>query len=148
MTIYIGADHAGFEQKEFLVKYLTELDYRVEDMGAQNYVEDDDFNEYADKVVEMVLQNPVNRGILICASGEGMAMTANRYPRIRAALATTQELAKESRTDNDSNILSLSAKYCSLEENKQIVKIWLETEFSQNSRHIRRIQKMDEKWLK
>ena len=109
MTIFIGADHRGFKQKNEIYKLLLKLGYNVIDNGAHNYDEDDDYPIFAFKVAEGVVLKKGSKGILICGSGVGMCIAANKVKGIRAVFANNAKIAKKSRDDNDSNILCLSA---------------------------------------
>lgn len=139
--IYLGSDHAGYEMKEDIKKYLTDLDHPVEDLGAYSD-EPSDYPEFAYAVAEKIIEKKA-RGILFCGSGEGMAIAANRLKGARASVVWNEDIARETREDNDSNILSLPSRYLKLEEARKIVKAWLETPFSQAERHVRRIKKLE-----
>ena len=149
--IYVASDHAGFELKEKLLVYLGELGYVVEDMGAYVYNEKDDYPEFISKAAEEVSKDPENSlGIVLGGSGEGEAMVADRYPGVRAAVyyGGNLEIVKLSREHNDSNILSLGARFLKEEEAKEAVKLWIETPFSQDERHVRRIKEIEELKIK
>ena len=137
--IYLGADHRGFELKEKLKSYLTEIGYDWEDRGAFVYDKDDDYPDFAKAVAESVVQNAENRGILICGSGIGIAIAANKIKGIRAGTVMKPEQAEWAVDDEDLNVLALSAKSLSQEETQAIVKTFLEIKFSGAERHIRRI---------
>jgi ribose 5-phosphate isomerase B len=148
MKVYIGADHAGFALKEKIKEWLKEWDYVFEDMGAFALNEEDDYPDYIAPVARAVAQDPQNtRGIILGGSGQGEAMVANRFPGVRAAVyyGSSEDIIRLSREHNDANILSLGARFVSEEEVKEAVKAWLETEFKGEERHIRRIQKIDQK---
>jgi ribose 5-phosphate isomerase B len=140
MKITIGSDHAGFELKEKIKKYLDELGYKYKDFGTDSN-ESVDYPDYALKVAESVSKKEFDRGILICGSGIGMCMTANKIPGIRAALCHNIETAKLSREHNDANVLTFGAKMIDEDTAKDIVKVWLKTEFL-GERHLRRINKI------
>lgn len=161
MKIYIGGDHAGYELKEKLKKFLSELGHEVEDKGAFKYDAEDDYPDFVLPVAKAVGQDPErSRGVVIGGSGQGEAMVANRVPGVRAAVFYAVRLPYEpteiegresfnpfeivvlSRTHNNSNVLSLAARFLLEEEAKQAVKIWLETPFA-GGRHERRIKKID-----
>ncbi|MEX1027133.1 MAG: RpiB/LacA/LacB family sugar-phosphate isomerase [Candidatus Paceibacterota bacterium] len=156
MTIYFGTDHAGFELKENLVPYVRdELGYEVEDLGAHEYNEDDDYPDVIAPVATTVSADPENnRGIILGGSGQGEAIVANRFPRVRAVVFNGQyapgdgrDIPHEielSREHNNSNVLSLGARFLSVEEAREAVKQWLETPFSGDERHIRRLKKIEE----
>lgn len=145
--IYIGSDHRGYKLKEALKAYLTELGLTYEDMGALSYDPNDDYPDYAVLVAKKVAENPPaggeeNRGILICGSGVGVDIVANKFKGIRSALCFDVLQAKASRNDDNTNVLSLPADYIDENLAKEIVKIWLETPFSDEERHVRRVEKI------
>ena len=144
MKIYIGADHAGFEIKEMLKKYLADLKYEVEDKGAFKYEPEDDYPDFVLPVARAVAADPENRGIIIGGSGEGEAICANRVKGARAAVfyGGNFEIIELSRKHNNANILSLGARFIDDEIAKKAVKLWLETSF-EGGRHEKRIAKID-----
>lgn len=145
MKVYLGADHAGFALKEKLKKYLEELGYDVEDKGAFELNDQDDYPDFIRPVARAVSKNSESRGIILGGSGQGEAMVANRIKGIRAAVyyGGTKEIVILSREHNNANILSLGARFITDEEAKSVVKLWLETEFKGEERHQRRIDKID-----
>lgn len=146
MKIYIGADHNGFERKNQLSEYLKKNGYEVVDEGG-NADPEDDFPQFASKVVNGMRADhnfEDARGILICGSGQGMCMAANRYKGIRAALAFDQEEARSARNDDDSNVLCLSARQLDFEQTVSILHTWLMTPFAGAPRFKRRIEELDE----
>jgi ribose 5-phosphate isomerase B len=147
MNIYIGADHNGFERKAKLTEYLQKNGYTVIDEGDKALTPEDDFPQFASRVVNAIRadQDPTQaRGILVCGSGQGMCMAANRYRGVRAALAFDQEEARASRNDEDSNILCLSARYSDFDTTISIIHTWLMTPFAGAPRYKRRLQQLDE----
>jgi ribose 5-phosphate isomerase B len=142
MRVAIASDHAGFELKEKIKKFLKELNHEYEDFGTHSN-ESVDYPDYALKVAESVAKKEFERGILICGSGIGMSIAANKIPGIRAALCHSVEMAKLSREHNDANVLTLGARIIDEATAKEIVKVWLSTEFLGN-RHLRRINKIKE----
>lgn len=143
--IYIGADHRGYKLKEVLKSYLKELKFDFEDLGASELIFDDDYPDYAIKVAKKVAENPKeNLGILICGSGVGVDVVANKFKGIRSALVFNAEQARMSRNDDNANVLSLSADFIEENSAKEIVKIWLETPFSWLERYARRLEKVKE----
>ena len=141
--IYIGSDHRGYNLKEKLKIYLTELGFVFDDLGAKELIPDDDYPDYALAVAQKVAEDPENnRGILICGSGVGVDIVANKIKGIRSALCFDVKQAQASRNDDNANILSLSANFISESLAKEIVKIWLETPFSGEENHARRIDKI------
>lgn len=146
MKIFIGADHNGFEFKDKLAQALRLAGHEVVDEGDINLDPNDDFPEYASKVVSNLLAaNDLQaRGILISGSGQGMCMAANRFKGIRASLCWNTSEARATRNDDDSNILCLSSHYLSVEEAGSIMASWLATPFAGAPRFIRRIQQLDQ----
>jgi ribose 5-phosphate isomerase B len=142
MKIAIASDHAGFELKEKIKKFLDNLGYKYKDFGTDSN-ESVDYPDYALKVAESVAKKEYDRGILICGSGIGMCMTANKVPGIRAALCHNVEMAKLSREHNDANILTFGSRIIDKKTAKAMVKVWLKTEFL-GERHLRRVNKMKE----
>ncbi|MEK9154455.1 MAG: RpiB/LacA/LacB family sugar-phosphate isomerase [Patescibacteria group bacterium] len=145
IIIYIGADHRGFKLKEFLEDNLKKTGYEVIDAGNGNYEASDDYPDFAFSVVKAVAQDFLNRrGILICGSGVGVDVVANKFPGIRSALAANKEQAYFSRNDDDSNILSLAAEFLNDESAWEILEVWLKTPFSGEEKHKRRLEKIKE----
>ena len=144
VKIYIGADHAGFKLKEELKKFLENLGYNVKDMGAYKYNKEDDYPDFIIPVAKAVAKNSDSRGIVIGGSGQGEAMAANRIRGVRAALIYDKYSVKMSREHNDANIISWGARTLSSRKAKKLVKLWLETSFSNGERHIRRIKKIED----
>lgn len=139
--IYLGADHGGFAAKEQL-KHALQEGYRVEDMGALELDPNDDYAPYAQAVAEAVARDPQSRGILLCRSGEGMAMAANKVDGIRAALVWNPAVARETRRDNNSNVLTIPSEHISFHVLKEVVDTWLTTPYSGAARHQRRIDQI------
>lgn len=137
MKIAIGADHAGFEDKEKLKQYLDALGVQYEDVGTDSTASVD-YPIYAKKVADKVASGEVERGILVCGSGNGMQIAANKVPGIRAALAWNEETARLAKQHNDANILSVPARIISEEESERVVKAYLDAEF-EGGRHARRV---------
>jgi ribose 5-phosphate isomerase B len=137
----IGADHAGFELKENLRKYLTDKGFSVEDKGTFNN-ERADYPDFGHAVATYVSSNPGSLGILICGSGNGIAITANKHKGIRAALCWNSEIAALSRQHNDANILVLPARYISAEEAKKCIDVFLKEKF-EGGRHQSRVEKIE-----
>ena len=144
MKIYIGADHAGFEMKEMLKKYLVGLKYEVEDKGAFKYQPEDDYPDFILPVARAVAADPESRGIVIGGSGEGEAMCANRVKGARAAVfyGGNFEIIELSRKHNNANILSLGARFIDDEIAKKAVELWLKPPF-EGGRHDARLKKLD-----
>lgn len=141
MKIGIAADHGGYQRKEEIKAFLTDKGISVRDFGSES--EDSvDYPDYAALVAQALVEGEVEQGILICTTGLGMAMSANRYPHMRAALCTTPKLAQMARAHNDANVLVLGAQVTDTEASKAIVSTWLEYDFlTSQPRHARRIAK-------
>jgi ribose 5-phosphate isomerase B len=146
MKIYLGADHNGFQYKQDINTYLTATNHQVEDKGSVSIDPNDDFPQYAAQTVTELLgdPDPEAKAILICGSGQGMVMAANRFKGIRASLCWNVEEARASRNDDDSNVLCLSSRYLSPEEVESIIHTFLNTPFAGAPRFIRRIKELDE----
>ena len=163
MKIYIGTDHTGFELKEKLKKYLEELElgYEVVDKGAFKYDADDDYPDFMIPVAEAVVKDAGSFGILLGGSGQGEAMAANRVKGARAVVFYGEAIAQQSidvkgvkstdpfeivklaRLHNDANILSLSTRFLSEDQIKFAIELFLNTKFTGEERHIRRIKKLE-----
>ncbi len=144
MKIYIGVDHHGYKDKEQIINYLKELGHEVVDDGNEQLDPADDFPLYASKVVKDVLISPDgSRGILLCGSGQGMCMKANRYQGIRASLCRDENDAHCSRYEDDANVLCLSADKMAWPDMQKIISTWLNTLFSNEPRYLRRIKELD-----
>lgn len=138
--IPIGADHAGFELKSVLIPYLQEKGFEVKDYGC--YSEDSiDYADYGHPVASHVEANAGSWGIVICGSGNGINMTVNKHQGIRGALCWTKEIAQLAREHNDANILTLPARFISVELAKEMVDVFIATAF-EGGRHQRRIEKI------
>ena len=146
MKILLASDHAGFEYKQKLKEFLLELGYEAHDEGAFTLDANDDYPDFISVVAKQVSSDPDNiKGIILGGSGQCEAITANRYKNVRATVyyGGDKNIITLSRDHNNSNILSLGARFMSLDEAKQAVKDWLQIPFSGDPRHIRRIQKID-----
>lgn len=155
MTIYFGADHAGFAMKEALVPFVRELGYEAVDMGAKDLDATDDYPDFVVPVAKQVAVDPVNaRGIVVGGSGQGEAIAANRVHGVRAVVFNGQYEPKDgrqvpheievARQHNDSNVLSLGARFLNLDEAKEAVKLWLSTPYAGEERHARRLKKIED----
>jgi len=148
MKVVLGADHGGFELKNALKKFLEENGYEVEDKGPKTLDPEDDYPDYGKKVAEKVgkegsdigQQNVL--GILICRSAAGIIIAANKVKGVRAVAAYEEKGAKHSREHNDANVLGLSGDWTSEAQAKKLVKVWLETPYSNEERHTRRLKKI------
>ena len=146
MDIYIGADYKGFERKNELVKFLISKNYHVTDVGAYSYHEGDDFNDPAIAVARSVRRELGNaKGILICGSGHGVTIQANRFLGIRATLCDSVEAAITAGKHDDANILCLSSDRVNKDLAEAIVAAFLETKFEPLERRVRRMNRLDER---
>ncbi len=144
MIIYLGADHKGFELKEHLKNFLKNNGYQVVDLGNDHYEEGDDYPDFAEAVARKVSLNyETSRGILICGSGVGVDVVANKFRHVRSALASSADQAFDARNDDDVNILSLGADYLKPDEAERIVLTWLTTPFAGEDRFRRRLEKLN-----
>ena len=141
--IPIAADHAGFDLKEILKGEISKLGFEPQDLGATTEDPEDDYPDFAHPLAKKISRGDAKRGILLCGSGIGVDIVANRYPHVRAALAWAPKIAELSRQHNDSNVLVIPARFVSTEEAVDMVKRWLSTPF-EGGRHSRRVDKIDE----
>lgn len=139
-TIALAADHAGFEEKEKLKSALKELGVEFEDMGTSSE-ESVDYPDFALKVGRAVANGDFDQGLLVCGSGTGMAIAANKVHGVRAAVAWSPDIARLAREHNNANVLALPARFVSDEEAREIVKAWFESDFD-GGRHERRVEKI------
>lgn len=148
MKVYLGSDHQGHQLKQAIFAWLSKEGIEVEDVGDTVPDPNDDYPQFAQMAALKVIGSTENdtRAILVCGGGQGMAMAANRFKGIRAAVAWDEHEAKMSRIDNDSNVLSLPARILDGDFNnvKNVINVWLETKFSKATRHTRRIQELDD----
>ncbi|MEI8072815.1 MAG: RpiB/LacA/LacB family sugar-phosphate isomerase [Candidatus Saccharibacteria bacterium] len=143
MNIYIASDHAGFIKKQELAEKLSR-DFSVIDLGPEDLNPGDDYPIFAQRVANSVTNEEGSLGILVCKSGQGMEIAANKVDGVRAALVWNKHIAEETRRDNDSNVLSLPSGELSLDEMYEISKTFLTTQFSKQDRHVRRIEEIRE----
>ena len=146
MKIYIAADHNGFDMKRELLEELTRAGYSVVDEGDRELKPEDDFPQFAARAIAAIKGSDDDdpRGILICGSGQGMCIAANRYKGIRASLVWDTQEARASRNDDDSNVLCLPARYMNTKEAIKLAEAWLSTPFAGAPRFKRRIKELDE----
>ncbi len=159
--VYLGTDHAGFELKEKVKKFLLDNKYEVEDCGASSYDKDDDYPDFISKAAEAVSKDPENsKAIIFGRSGQAEAIVANKYRGVRAVLFYTPavpvgaadvtgrisqdpfEMIRLTREHNNANVLSLGAAFIKTEDALKVVKLWLEAPFTGEERHVRRIGKI------
>ncbi len=142
MKIGIATDHNGVEEKKILIKYLSELGYEVKDYSVNN-TPIDDYPDFAAQVSMAVINNEIEQGILMCGTGIGMSITANKFKGIRCDKIYTKEEAILAREHNNANVISLSYKI-PIVEIKEILKYYLKTEYTNDERHTRRLNKIKE----
>jgi len=142
MRIALASDHAGYAEKERLKGLLTELGVEFQDLGAVSE-ESVDYPDYARKVAEQVADGRVEQGVLVCGSGTGMAITANKVPGVRAAVAWSEETARLARQHNDANVLAIGARTTPAGDIPKIVRAWFATDF-EGGRHAARVEKISE----
>ncbi len=142
MKIALAADHAGFEEKEKVKRTLDELGIEYEDMGT-NSCDSVDYPDFARKVGEAVASGEVDQGLLVCGSGTGMAIAANKVHGVRAAVAWNEDIARLAREHNNANVLSLAARFTPADEQAKIVKAFFTTGFD-GGRHERRVEKIEQ----
>jgi ribose 5-phosphate isomerase B len=144
MRIAVGADHGGYELKRELVEGLRDLKYIIDDLGAFSAEPPSDYPDVAHQAARGIQDGQYERAILICGTGIGMAMTANRYPGVRASNCGDVFSARYARAHNDANILTLGGRVLGVGIAWEIVNVWLQTPFSGGDRHVRRIAKIDQ----
>jgi ribose 5-phosphate isomerase B len=147
MKIFHGADHAGYELKNIIAEHLRHADdCEAEDLGAKTLDEDDDYPRYAYDVASQLLgeEDGTALGVLICGSGQGMTMAANRVNGIRAALAWNEDSARSAREDDDANVLVLPARFVTTEQAEAMVDAWLKAKFKADPKYRRRLDELEE----
>ncbi len=145
VKIYFGADHRGFNLKETLKRVAEEWGYKVEDLGNEHFEEDDDYPDFAIKVGKKVSLAPdKSRGVLICGSGVGVDIAANKFIGARSVLGISEAQVKSAREDDDVNVLSIAADFINREEAIKMLKVFLETDFKTEAKYRRRILKISE----
>jgi len=142
MKIYLAADHAGFKLKEEIKKFLIAQNYDIEDCGALSFEKDDDYPDLISKAAGKVSEDQNSKGIVFGKSGTGEEIVANKIKNIRAFTGVDEENVRLAREHNDANILSLGSEFVDFEKAKKLVKIFLDTSFSKEPRHQRRIEKI------
>lgn len=140
MKIVLGADHRGYRLKEQLKRYLNRQGYETIDTGPSSS-DSVDYPDYAFVVAKLVAKERAARGVLICGTGIGMSIAANKVPRVRAALCTSPEMARLAREHNNANVLCLGAELLNYEKAKEILRVWLTTSFA-GGRHTNRLRKI------
>lgn len=143
--IYLGADHRGFALKEELKKHFLREGRKAEDAGAYTHELNDDYPDFAYAVAVKIAENPEkNRGILICGSGMGMDVVANKVRGVRATVGYSYGAAMHARTNDDVNVITLAADELNFNDAKEIIDAFLTTDFSGEERHVRRLKKIEE----
>ncbi len=142
--LYIASDHAGYPLKEELKSYLQELGFETVDLGNEQLDPSDDYPDFAYRLAQNLLESEENsKGILICGTGQGMCIAANKVDGIRAALVHDEFTARAAAEHLDANVICLGGRVTDFATAKKLVKIWLETEYSQEERHERRLEKIE-----
>lgn len=145
MKIFLGADHRGFELKEKLKEWLLTKGYEVHDLGAYRLDPADDYPDFAVAVAEKVSEDAAaNRGVLLCGSGVGMDVAANKVRGVRATVVWSTDAAEHARSRDNANVVSLAADWTPPDMAREIVRVFLETEFGQAERDVRRLKKIAE----
>lgn len=143
--LYLAADHRGFYLKEAIKQFLVERGIAVEDCGAFSYDARDDYTDFAVAAASKIVANPLeHKGIFLCGSGHGVDMVTNKFRGIRAALCWNAQVAQQSREHEDANVLVLPADWLDEAQMRKIILVWIETEFTDEDRHIRRLKKIRE----
>ncbi|MDD5147037.1 MAG: RpiB/LacA/LacB family sugar-phosphate isomerase [Candidatus Daviesbacteria bacterium] len=144
MKVYLATDHAGFQLKEKIKEFLKKAGYEAEDFGANTFDPEDDYPDFISKAAEKVSKDPSSRAIILGGSGQGEAMVANKFPNVRAAVyyGSAEQIPSLTRQHNDSNVLSLGARFLKEDTAIEAVKLFLQTPFSNEERHTRRIEKI------
>lgn len=144
MKVYLGADHAGYDLKNALREHLFHLGYEVEDVGAKTLEAEDDYPRYAYAVATKVLGGEDDCGVLVCGSGQGMSMAANRVGGIRAALSWSPETAAAAKRDDNANVLVLPSRFVDEETAFAAVEAWLKEGFAKDPKYQRRLDELEE----
>jgi ribose 5-phosphate isomerase B len=142
MVLYIGSDHRGFQLKEVLKRMLQNEGYQVSDLGAPAYDENDDYPDIAHRVAKKVSDDENARAVLVCGSGIGVAMVANKFQGVRAGVVLTPDQAFDAKNDDDINVLCFAADYTDEGTAKKILTTWLQTPFSAEERFNRRLREI------
>ena len=142
MKIFIGADHRGYELKEKITKWLFELEYEFTDLGATSLNPKDDYTKYAEEVASLVAKTESSRGVLLCGSGVGVDVLANKFDGIRASIGKDVFQVEAGRNDDDMNVLVIAADYTDERDAKAMLIAFLETKFSGKARYERRIEEI------
>lgn len=146
MKVFLGADHGGFELKEKLIQWLQANGYEVEDCGAFEFDKEDDYPHFSFAVAEKVAQDPTHTsvGIIACRSGAGVIIAANKVHGVRAVTVYDQLSAERAKTNNNANVIGIAGDWLNDEQVKKVVETFLQTPFTQESRHVRRLEQIAE----
>jgi len=143
LKIFIGADHRGYELKEKIATWLFDLNYDFDDLGANHLDPTDDYTKYASEVASMVAKRPHSRGVLLCGSGVGVEVLANKFDGIRAAIGKNVLQVKAGRNDDDMNILVIASDFTIEKEAKAMLIAFIETKYDDSIRHERRLEEIE-----
>ncbi|OGH10745.1 MAG: hypothetical protein A3B38_03500 [Candidatus Levybacteria bacterium RIFCSPLOWO2_01_FULL_36_13] len=143
MKIYLAADHRGFELKNKLVNYLSQK-HETEDLGATQFIDNDDFVDYAVDVGKKISQNMQDKGIVICGSGAGVEVASNKVKGIRCSLGQSKEQVQKAREADDINVLAIASDFTDFEKAKELADAFLDTQYINSENHQRRIDKIKE----
>jgi ribose 5-phosphate isomerase B len=143
MKVFIGADHRGYELKEKIARWLFEMDHAFQDLGALSLDPNDDYTKYATDVASLVAKNEGSRGVLLCGSGIGVEIVANKFDGVRAGIGENVLQIEKGRNDDDMNILVIAADYTSEKEAKAMLIAFLETKFSGKARYEKRLEEIE-----
>jgi len=145
LTVGIATDHGGFGIKKTLAGFLSSQGYTVKDFGPQAFDAQDDYSDFGSELARAISLGEIEIGVLVCRSGVGMGMNANRFHGVRAVVADSEEVVKSSREHNCSNVLVFQGDYINAEEAEKMIRIWISTPFSGDARHVRRLTKLEKK---
>lgn len=143
MKIFLGADHRGYELKEKIATWLFDLNYDFEDLGADHLDSSDDYTKYATEVASMVAKRPHSKGVLLCGSGVGVEVMANKFDGIRAAIGKNVLQVKAGRKDDDMNVLVIASDFTDIKEARGMLIAFLETKYEENVRRERRLDEIE-----
>lgn len=141
--LFITSDHGGYRLKKQLTSFLDSLRVTYKDLGPYEFIEDDDYTDFVLPLVKEVQKKQDNLGVVICRNGCGVSMFANKFKGIRSALSWDPKHAASTKNDDDTNVLALPADYIDLDTAKKTLVSWVETPFSNDDRHIRRVNKVN-----
>ncbi len=142
MTIYIGADHRGFELKNQIIEWMQSGGYQIEDVGQNEIQQRDDYVDYAEKVGKKVAEDSGNRGIVICGSGAGVDISSNKIKGVRCTIGFNVEQVKAARNDDNLNVLALASNFTFFEDTKALIETFLQTPYEPTDNHARRLEKI------